>query len=151
MLKISYAMDIFLGFANPMIVNTPNSQEYFQDYFILETRWRHNELYRIGSRSANPYMYDHPRLFLSTVLRSGYTEHAPSGIFNRRPRPFTYHPMGRLQSLELPRRAWGFRTPSGWQLFVRHPESQEAAGTMPRKILNPWLREPYWRDSLQWA
>jgi hypothetical protein len=141
--KDNDAMARFLDFANPMIVKTPDGQEYLRRYFILETKWLRIYLHRIGSSDADPCMHDHPWWFLSIILRGGYTEHTPHGVFNRRPGQFIYHPVGWLHRVELSKpawtiliggpvkRVWGFMTPSGWQSFEDRHRSQEAAGTVP--------------------
>ena len=132
-------MPRILDFANPLIVRTPDGQEYLRRYFILETKWLRIYLHRIGGSDVDPCMHDHPWSFVSIILRGGYLEHTPHGVFNRRPGGITYYPQGWLHRLELSgpawtiliggavKRMWGFMTPTGWQSYEDYDRSKAAA------------------------
>jgi hypothetical protein len=132
-------MPRILDFANPLIVRNPDGQEYLRRYFLLETKWLRVYLHRIGGSDVEPCMHDHPWRFVSFILRGGYIEHTPDGVFKRRAGNMTYYPDGWLHRLELTKpawtlliggkdkRVWGFMTPTGWKSFEDYNRDKETA------------------------
>jgi len=119
----------FLDFKNPLISTTPDGEEYLRRYFIYESVRFRIYLHKISRSDADPCMHDHPWRFISIILRGGYREHTPKGVFDRKPGRIIYHPLVWLHRLELKkpawtimiggavRRDWGFMTPAGWEHF----------------------------------
>jgi hypothetical protein len=135
-------MPKFLDFKNPMISTTPDGREYLRRYFIYESPRFRVYLHKISLSDADPCMHDHPWRFLSIILRGGYREHTPKGVFDRKPGRIIYHPLVWLHRLELKKpawtiliggavkREWGFMTPTGWvhfQEYARQRQLEEAA------------------------
>lgn len=102
---------------------TPSN--YITRLHLLKTPWFALMVHFINGPDPEPDMHDHPVTFLSIVLRGGYSELRPSGVFSRnwvnfiratdihqilvvKPHTVTFCFVGPKV------RDWGFHTPTGW-------------------------------------
>lgn len=102
---------------------TPSA--YITRLHLLKTPWFALMVHFINGPDPEPDMHDHPVSFLSCILRGGYTELRPSGVYSRRwfnfiratdvhqilavrPKTVTFCFVGPKV------REWGFHTPDGW-------------------------------------
>ncbi len=104
---------------------TQVDSEYIRRLHLIKTPWFAICLHWLLKPDPEPYLHDHPVMFLSLILRGGYTERRPAGLVRHRwwnfiratdrhtitrvaPRTLTLALMGPKT------REWGFCTPRGW-------------------------------------
>lgn len=109
--------------------------DYMHRWFIIPRNDMMNVYLHRTMRSDNDVPHDHPWDNTSFVLSGGYTEHTPTGVFERKPGDVVQRKATDVHRLELwgtdsvslfftgPKvRDWGFHCPKGfvpWQQFTQ--------------------------------
>lgn len=121
-----------------MITTTPDGNIYMRRFVLLETPWTRIYVHNLCSSDPDPELHDHPWSFVSIILKGGYTEHTPLGVFERKAGQIIFRQAGSPHHLELSEsawtmiitgkvvREWGFLTANGWESREEHVRKEEA-------------------------
>jgi len=104
----------------------PQAGPLMRRYVLLSTPWGNLYLHHFLRSDFDRAYHDHPWWFVTLILRNGYIEHTPAGVFRRRAARIFFRRANWLHWVEIERpawtlifvgrrsREWGFLTPRGW-------------------------------------
>lgn len=148
-------IDAMGRWAEGIIASRPRDFEigvnYLRRWWVVPRNYFSNVyLHEVVGDDDDRAMHDHPWDNTSVIIKGGYIEHTPEGVFERRAGDTVFRPAASLHRLEMlpgvdrtlslfftgPKvREWGFQTPEGWvhyKEFVEiHGERSYTKAQMP--------------------
>jgi hypothetical protein len=81
-------------------------EEHFTRYTLCKTPWFRIYLHRLNAPIWHAMAHDHPWSFITLILKTGYWESTPKGIFFRSPGTILYRPASFAHNVVTLGTAW---------------------------------------------